>query len=369
MNKIFVIIFLFISTSLAQEIQIPAIPFSPQKYICYQSNQQIIIDGKLSEPIWDKTEWTNDFVDIEGSIKPLPRFCTRAKMFWDENYFYVAAELKEPDIWGTLKNRDDIIFYDNDFEVFIDPDGDTHTYIEYEMNALNTIWDLLLKQPYRDIDKAALHGYDIKGIKSGVMINGSINQPGDVDDSWTVEIAFPWESFKEITSTSVPPQENDQWRINFSRVEWKVEVVNGKYQKVINPNTSKPFPEDNWVWSPQGIVNMHYPEVWGYVQFTNIHPKEKIVSFVESNVESAKWYLRKIYYEEKKYYMKNGTYTSDIGKLEIPKNEIPGFNTLPLIECTTNLFEASILSNDGSQKISISNTGLVEINKISNSVD
>jgi prefoldin subunit 5 len=40
-----------------------------------------------------------------------------------------------------LKNYDDIVFYDNDFEVFIDPDNDTHRYYEFEVNALNTMFD------------------------------------------------------------------------------------------------------------------------------------------------------------------------------------------------------------------------------------
>ena len=27
--------------------------------------------------------------------------------------------------------------------------------------------------------------------------------------------------------------------------------------------------EDNWVWSPQGRVDMHQPEHWGYLQFAD----------------------------------------------------------------------------------------------------
>jgi hypothetical protein len=42
-----------------------------------------------------------------------------------------------------------IIFLDNDFEVFIDPDGDNWMYYELEVNALAQIWDLLLIRPYR----------------------------------------------------------------------------------------------------------------------------------------------------------------------------------------------------------------------------
>ena len=42
------------------------------------------------------------------------------------------------------------------------------------------------------------------------------------------------------TSSASPPRVWGLWRINFSRVEWHVQVVDGKYQK-------SPGPEDNWV--------------------------------------------------------------------------------------------------------------------------
>ncbi len=358
MKKTIGIILLISSFCFAQPVQFPNIEFAPKKYVCYKPGETINVDGKLDEAAWSNAEWTDDFVDIEGDVKPLPRFRTRAKMLWDEKYFYIAAELSEPDIWGTLKNRDDIIFYDNDFEIFIDFDGDTHGYCEFEMNALNTVWDLLLIQPYRDINNAALHGFDIKGLKSGVYINGTLNQPGDTDNYWTVEVAFPWDSFKEISALSLPPKETDQIRINFSRVEWQTEVIDGKTKKQINPVTNKPYPEDNWVWSPQGIVNMHYPEMWGYVQFTNEIAGSKKISFIEKEEEQAKWLLRKIYYAERIYFLENGKFTADLNELGLELSPINGFVFPPKIECTTSMFESSIISDDGSKRIHINNSGL-----------
>jgi hypothetical protein len=344
----------------AQPITKPAIEFNPQKYTCYKAAEPIKVDGKLSEASWAKAEWTTDFADIEGAVKPVPRFRTRAKMLWDENYFYVAAEIQEPDIWANLKNRDDIIFFDNDFEVFIDPDGNTHQYCEYEMNALNTVWDLLLIQPYRDMDKAPIHGFDIKGLKTGVKVYGTINKTGDKDSCWTVEIAYPFKAFEEITKGNCPPKDSDQWRVNFSRVEWKTEIKGNKYQKVINPATGKPFPEDNWVWSPQGIVNMHYPEMWGYVQFSDKPVGSAKVPFIQKPEEAAKWYLRNIYYAEKKYFDQNSTYTNDLSKLNLP-GIVEGFSNPPQLESTTNMFEASINSVDGKYKVTIDNHGLVSV--------
>jgi len=356
--------FILLNYIYAQSIPVPQIEFSPKKYICYKAENKIEVDGKLIEKSWTNAEWTGDFIDIEGDVKPKPRFRTRAKMLWDENYFYIAAEMEEPHIWGNLKNRDDIIFYDNDFEVFIDPDGDTHSYCEFEMNALNTVWDLLLIQPYRDIDKAAIHGWDIKGLKSGVSIYGTLNNPEDKDSIWTVEVAFPWQGFKEITPIAVPPENKDQWRINFSRVEWKTEIKDGKYVKQINPATNKSYPEDNWVWSPQGVINMHYPEMWGYVQFSEEKSGGGKIGFVDNPDEQAKWFLRKIYYSQKKYFDTHGVFTSDFTKLDIKEGIVPGYKMPPHIESTTNLFEAWIEAEDGSHRIVISNNSQVRQEKL-----
>lgn len=355
---IFLVLVLSITFCFADSLTIPHESIIPKKYLCFRTADDIIIDGKLDEISWSKAKWTEDFVDIEGNQETVPRFRTRAKMVWDKEYFYIAAQLEEPDIWATLQNRDDIIFYDNDFEVFIDPDGNTREYSEFEMNALNTIWDLLLIMPYRDIDQAAVHGWDIKNIMSGVYIQGTLNTPGDTDEYWTVEIAFPFEAFKEIANVSIPPQDGDHWRVNFSRVEWKTEVKDGEYQKLINPDTGKPFPEDNWVWSPQGVINMHYPEMWGYVQFSNKTVGSGEVTFQNSEEETAKRFLRKIYYHQKNYYEKTSKYSNSLESLNLEFKMLPGFSSVPVIECTSNMYEAWLVSDDGLWRFNINQHGL-----------
>lgn len=358
MIKTFISIILFCAIVPAQELQIPSIEFAPHEYICYKSAEPLTIDGKLNEPAWGKAEWTNYFVDIEGSAKPAPRFSTRVKMLWDENYLYIAAELQEPDIWGTIKDRDSVIFRDNDFEIFIDPDGNTHNYSEFEMNALNTVWDLLLEKPYRDTKNAAINDWDIHGLKTAVSIDGTLNKPGDIDNKWTVELAFPWSAFKEIADVNAPPKDNDQWRINFSRVEWKTVVENGKYKKQINPETGNSYPEDNWVWSPQGVVNMHYPEMWGFLQFSTELAGGKKISFIKRKEETAKLFLRQIYYKERNFFEKHGKFTKALNELGIKTQSVPGYKLPPVIECTSDYFEASFQSDNGSEKIYIRNDGL-----------
>jgi hypothetical protein len=222
----------------------------------------IVIDGRLDDASWARAEWSSDFVDIEGGKKPAPKYRTRMKMLWDDSHLYIGAELEEPHVWATLLGRDDIVFNDNDFEVFIDPNGDEREYYELEFNALNTVFDLFLVRAYLK-DGPALHDWDMRGLKSAIHVDGTLNDPTDEDRHWTVELALPWRSLEEAAGCDAPPKRGHTWRMNFSRVEWQHEIVNGRYRRV--PNTK----EDNWVWSPQGVIDMHRPRHWGYVTFAD----------------------------------------------------------------------------------------------------
>ncbi len=242
---------------------------NPKGYVCYRSDSPIVIDGILNETGWKSAAWTDDFVDIEGDAKPKPEHRTRAKMLWDDKNLYIGAVLDDPHVWARLKQRDTVIFYDNDFEVFIDPDGDTHAYYELEVNAIGTAWDLLLIKPYRD-GGPPVNGWDIAGLQVGTHIDGTLNNPNDTDKGWSVEIVLPLSAMAECAKGANLPVAGDQWRLGFSRVQWRTLIENGNYVKEVNTETGKPYPENNWVWSPQGRINMHMPEMWGIVQFSSI---------------------------------------------------------------------------------------------------
>ena len=336
----------------------PKIEFSPKHYICYRTNSPLKIDGKLDEPVWQDAVWSDQFVDIEGDLKPKPTFKTQIKILWDDTYIYYAVKLEEPHVWATLKKRDSIIFYDNDFEIFIDPDGDTHRYYELEVNAFETAWDLFLDKPYRD-NCVPIYYWDIRGLGIGVSVDGTINQPDDIDKGWTLEIAIPWDVIKESAPAGKAPKSGDQWRMNFSRVEWQVEVKNGKYLKKINPETGRHYPENNWVWSPQGIINMHYPELWGFVQFSSKVAGKGTDEFKSNPDEDVKWALRQIYYKQRNYYAKHGKFTTNISKLNIEELKTDKYNWPPKIEITDNLFEVQLKSSNKKRTFHISQDGRV----------
>lgn len=326
--------------------------FNPEKYVCYKTSE-ITIDGVLDEPSWIASGWTSDFVDIEGDLKPAPLHRTRAKMLWDNRYLYIAAEIYEPHIWAKLTRRDTVIFYDNDFEVFIDPDGDTHGYYEFEMNANNILWDLLLTRPYRDYGQV-INAWDINGIKTAVKVHGTLNNPNDTDTKWVIELAFPLSVLKEWGNM---PDENVQWRINFSRVNWRTVIENNNYVKEINPETGRRYPEFNWVWSPQGVINMHYPETWGYIQFTLTEAGQGVIAFVEKDDEKVKWNLRTLYYAERNFATDNKHYTTTCRNLY--KYGYEKFESAPCIILTTEGYEAVMQSPFTNIFWKIDNTGKI----------
>jgi len=232
----------------------------PRSYVCPETVVAPIIDGRLDDPAWQTAPWTEEFVDIEGAKKPKPALRTHAKMVWNADALFIAAELEEPHVRGVLKLHDAIVFHDPDFEVFIDPNWDSRDYFEIEVNPLGTIFDLLLKRTYRD-GGPAIHAWNVEGLKVAIHVSGTLNNPGDTDKGWSVEMAIPWKSLADLAGSACPPRDRDVWRFGFSRVEWPTRVVDGRYE---TPPGSR---EDNWVWSPQGVVDMHRPERWGYVVF------------------------------------------------------------------------------------------------------
>jgi transglutaminase-like putative cysteine protease len=285
----------------------------PRGYLCHYATNAIKIDGVLNDADWARAQWTSDFGDIVGPSKPKPRFRTRAKMLWDENYLYVCAELQEPHVWATLTNHDSVIFRDPDFEVFIDPKGSTHNYYEFEMNALNTGWDLRLDQPY--LDRGKPHNeWDIPGLKTAVHVRGTINDPSNTDKGWDVELAFPWKALEVYARHTGPPKEGEQWRINFSRVEWQISITNGMYVK--KPKT----PEDNWVWSPMGVVDMHRPEMWGILQFTR---ERHGATVAQIPGKAARDTALEIYHMQRDYWSEHDRWAQSLKELGWVTNDLP----------------------------------------------
>jgi hypothetical protein len=328
----------------SRQVDLEKLPYAPRNVVCYRTPTPLTVDGKLTEAAWAATEWSAPFVDIDG-VRPV-RHATRVKLLWDDTALYIAATLDEPDLWATLTQRDAIIFNDHDFEVFLDPDGDTHAYYELEVNALGTPWDLLLVQPYRD-GGPAIHDWNISGLQVGVDVRGTLNRPGDTDEGWTVELALPWASLREAAAGHRAPRDGEQWRLNFSRVQWTLDVKDGTYSRRVDPSTGRRLPEDNWVWSPQGAIDMHMPERWGILQFTDAAAGARVVPWVEDRNDRVRWALRRLYYRQQRYRRTHGRHATNLADLRVQDITVADLAFQPVLTVTPSLYEITAPGFDG----------------------
>lgn len=319
--------------------------FAPPVYICKKAIQKPCIDGNIDKPFWAHANEITDFVDIMGKSKPKPSKQTYAKFLWDKDNLYIAAKLYDDEIWAYIDERDEVIFYDNDFEFFLDRECSTHNYFELEINAKNVIWDLFLTKPYRD-GGIAIDGFDFQGMISAVKIEGELNNPQADNKYWSVEIMIPWKGIARNNRWGEPPKPEDYYRFNLSRVQWQVDK---NYKKAINPKNKMPFMEDNWVLSPTGVVNIHYPESWAFLVFEG----DETISFDIPEEEKIRWELRKVYYDQREYYVCNNEYLKKLDKK---------FKYDIKIETTMSTFHAYVEYDD--KRISIIQDGYTWIEKI-----
>lgn len=332
-----------------------------RNYVIYQTISEIEVDGKADEVSWENAEWSEYFRDIEGDKKPEPLYKTRYKMLWDSENLYIFTEMEEPHVWAYYTKHDMVVFHENDIEVFIDPDKSTHNYYEFEVNAQNTLFDLFLPKPYRDGGQADIK-WNAKGFKSAVFVDGTLNNPGDVDRKWTVEMVIPFSSLS-VDENYLFPENGDIWKIGFSRVQWQTEIVDGRYTKKKDEQTNKNLPEDNWVWSPQGLINMHFPERWGMALFSGNPVNGDKEDFEKPVEEELNKYLWLIYYKQQHFRREYGVYSNSLSKLNIPPEGKLG-NTTFQLELTTDVHKfTAILETENGMKLSINQYGLFQVMK------
>ena len=271
---------------------LPCPPQTIAHYTCRRAERPLVIDGKLDKQAWRSVERSPRFVDMVDGTPGF--FDTRAAALWDDQYFYVAFWVEEPFVRAAFRERDSLIFRENDVELFIDG-GDC--YYEFEINALGTIYevffvwqdaykrgsrfdtpefDLLSRRAVSyagDYDRRpetfwrgthprgnrwAFLDWDFPGLRSAVHVDGTLNNDTDIDRGWTVELALPWSGMTALAGgRTVPPRDGDTWRMFFGRFE------------ALRVCGQEVTPHPGWSWSPHGAYDSHLPECFQYVQFSN----------------------------------------------------------------------------------------------------
>lgn len=312
-----------------------------EQYVANRTSVNMKIDGILDSDEWGQANTTNLFTDISGEGYPAPRFKTTAMILWDDDFLYVGATMEEPDVWAYIRERDEVIYFDNDFEIFIDPDNDGKNYFEMEFNAIANIFDLIIEHAYRSPDSCFVtFGWDAPGLKVATNVYGTLNNNRDTDKGWTIEVAIPRKAINHEFTNIL--KEGNILSIGFSRVEWQTEKLKDGNYKVKTDKNGKKLPEDNWTWGATGRVAMHMPERWGKVYLSGSQKGNTFPEISDRDLKTVMWAM---FYRQEEEHNRKGRYLTEIALSEKERQMIEGADIR--IEATTNTYEIIATKTDG----------------------
>jgi hypothetical protein len=179
------------------------------EYHAKKTTHPPVIDGALGDEAWSQATP----VVLHGSFDGRPvQTRTTARVLYDDRYLYVSFDCEDPDVWGTLLQRDQPIYNEEVVEIFLDANADGRTYNELEVSPHGTVFDAYFPKRREGMDTS----WDSK-MKSAVQVQGTLDDPSDTDKGWTVEMRIPFATLAEVPH--VPPRPGDRWRFNLYRLE------------------------------------------------------------------------------------------------------------------------------------------------------
>ncbi|HEX5746813.1 MAG TPA: carbohydrate-binding family 9-like protein [Archangium sp.] len=179
------------------------------EYTVRRAAKAPVIDGELDDAVWKDAAP----VVLRGSFDGRqPSLRTEARLTYDDQNLYVAFDVEDPDVWGTLRERDAPIYEQEVVEIFLDANADGRTYNELQVSPHNVNFDAYFPARRQGMDLS----WD-SGMKTAVKVRGTLDNPEDRDEGWRVEMRIPFERLAEVPNR--PPKKGDRWRFNLYRLE------------------------------------------------------------------------------------------------------------------------------------------------------
>ncbi len=165
-----------------------------------------VIDGALSESVWEQAEIATDFFRAKQTRGIPARLNTKAMILYDADALYIGVRCDEPDMKNlreTQTRRDAWLLGDDTFKVLLDTYNDQRNCYVLAVNTLGTQMDQRISNESK-FDPAWNANWKAKVQKNG--------------NHWTAEMAIP---FSELRFN---PQMTT-WGINF----WRPHPMDGEH--------------------------------------------------------------------------------------------------------------------------------------------
>ena len=173
------------------------------------------IDGKLDDPAWEMAQVIDKFPAFWQSAQPGPAHATKARLVWDRDALYYAAEMTDADVRAFGTKHNDPLWNGDVFELFFKPSRDRPEYFEFQSNPRSVLFEAAFLERNRPTEPLATSRP--LGMSAVAVVDGSLDQPGEVDRGWTVEGRIPWSAF---APNFARPEPGASWSFALCRYDY-----------------------------------------------------------------------------------------------------------------------------------------------------
>ena len=208
------------------------------EYAIRRTASPIVVDGKFDEPAWFAAPSVGPFEFAWHASGEKEQ--TVAKMLWDDEYLYVAYVCQDAHIWAEHTKRDSSVWLDDAVEVFTAPNPERpNEYYNVEMSVSGASLDHF--HP-KGVGPKPESGWNPE-LKIATTVQGSLNDDGDADSYWTLEVAIPFAAY-EKSAKSTPPKPGDVWNLNLNRLGGKTNEQFSQWSRGTGPEPAFHRPQD-----------------------------------------------------------------------------------------------------------------------------
>lgn len=204
---------------------------------CVRAPGKIVVDGKMDEA-WKAVPAVTHFHCPPNYAEPISK--TEGRIAWDDEYLYVLLVAQDLDLMAYTDFHDGPTYKDDVLEFFFAPGQGPKTmeYINFEINAMGTVYDAYHPDRTKGLNGEEACKWECEGLKSAVTRKGTLNEPLDKDESWTLEMAIPWKAIPWMKGRQCPAVD-EEWSFHFARYDYSKYLPEGKEEL----SSSAPLPK------------------------------------------------------------------------------------------------------------------------------
>ena len=182
---------------------------------CRWAERAPTIDGKIDEPVWKTAAVIDRFPAFWKENQPGPSRATTARLLWDRDALYYAAEMTDADVIAFGARHNDHLWNGDVFEMFFKPSRDRPEYFEFQVNPKSVLFEAAFRQRNQPVEPFATSRP--MGMTAVAVVDGTLDHPGDIDKKWAVEGRIPWTAF---APTFARPEPGADWSFALCRYDY-----------------------------------------------------------------------------------------------------------------------------------------------------